>query len=112
MPEVSQANDYLLSSDQIDTITITTVPEGRGWVMRALFPKRTSEEDKGKVLTWMMEYRSNIKHLHPLWDVSFRSDWDHYSLFIMPEGCDADMKKTARDKANVLFDEIVQPYGR
>lgn len=112
MPEVSEVNDYLLSSDQVDNIVITSTREGRGWVLQVLFPKHTSEDDKSKVLSWIMDYRSNIRHSHPLWDVSFRSGKDRYRLLVTPEGCEADMKRTGRNKANLLFDDVVQSYGR
>jgi hypothetical protein len=106
MPEISQANNYLLSSDQLDKIVISTGQEGRGWVVQALFPRHTSDEDKTQILKWMLDYRSQIRDSHPLWDVSFRPGKDRYCLFVTPEGCEADMKRTGRNKANLLFDEL------
>jgi hypothetical protein len=105
-------NSYLLSPEQLEKIAIFTVPQGRGWELKALFPPHVSDDDREKVLDWMVDYRSKVRNLHPLWDLSFRSFKNGYSLRITPEGCEADVKRTAQHKANVLFDEIVKSYGR
>lgn len=108
------STNYHLSGalhEQSDKISISATPLGDGWTVEASFPRRASDEDRVNVLNWMMAYRSNIRDAHPLWDVSFHSGRDRFRLVVTPEGCDADMKRTARNKANALFDDVVQSYG-
>lgn len=110
---VCSANYHLShTTGHRNQISIITIPQDNGWTIEAIFPHRASDEDRVKVLTWMMDCRSNIRSVHPLWDVSFYTGKDKYCLIVTPEGREADMKRTARSKANALFEEVVQSYGR
>jgi hypothetical protein len=112
MGNIEQVNAYQVGSGDKSAIKVITVPSGSGWVTQVLFPKRAPSDDRTKLLNWLMSYREQIKSQYPSWDVSFRAGENTYWLIVTPVKDHTDLKRFAREKANLLFNDIVSPYAR
>lgn len=78
-----------------------------GWRIEATFNRRVSPEDRRTVIQWFQQYRSNLRHQHPLWVANFRTlDNRGYALEVKPVSKPRDLMEKGQNLKGIWTDEI------
>jgi hypothetical protein len=79
----AQSTVYAMD-ERSSCIEYSVFPIENGWRVQVVLPRRTSADDRRKILQWLASYRSKIRQRHPYWLMSFRATDREYLLDIAP----------------------------